>query len=539
MQFHRKKISFDLLHLSIIFALALFSWGPMTKSQFGLIDDHEIIEFLGADKEYFLHDIVTYLNNFFLGYGTDRYRPTYYLLRHTETFLLQANTPFWYMSRIIMTSIAIFFISHSIYRIIETILGKRNSLIPYILSILSIFVIINFEFVNDITTRLGPGESYLFPLTAFGLYATYKSLGKNKNIWPFALLCFVFLIGMGIKENYYIFIILVTYVYIKIHRNVTVQKRITFSGIYFTTLSIFLWFLSGLINNFSETSSDIYGNSRNLSLFMTTLMENRYFYYSIFPLISLIFIFFMNFARKRVNKIGLNIYILTTTLGVLILFSETFFYQNYIYDAGFLTPRYSTLSALAFMMIFFTLIVRIQHEVQNNFKISNYISQLNKYILVLFTLLIITTSFPTILNYRNTSLSNSLNLNKEMDSVRLGVSYLEKLEGSQIHIIVNTPEHYEYLYSISTFSRFYSNEKTKIFATVQINLEDLVTEFHRQLVQEMISDSIDGSSRNRSRIDSIVLQNKNEPIVCLVMPESTLPNFCTIDIPIYLFNRSW
>ena len=94
-----------------------------------------------------------------------------------------------------MTSIAIFFISHSIYRISTALPGNRNSLIPNILSIFSIFVIINFEFVNDITTRLGPGETYLFPLVAIGLYASYKSLVENENIWAYALLCFVFLIG--------------------------------------------------------------------------------------------------------------------------------------------------------------------------------------------------------------------------------------------------------------------------------------------------------------------------------------------------------
>ena len=103
----------------------------MTKSQFGLIDDHEIISFLGSDKVYLFNDIVVHLKNFFIGYDSSRYRPTYYLLRHTETFLFQADASLWYASRIIMTSIAIFFISHSIYRISAAVAGKRNTLIPY------------------------------------------------------------------------------------------------------------------------------------------------------------------------------------------------------------------------------------------------------------------------------------------------------------------------------------------------------------------------------------------------------------------------
>jgi hypothetical protein len=511
----------------------------MTKSKFGLIDDHEIISFLGSDRVYLFNDIVLYLKNFFSGYGSDRYRPTYYLLRHTETFLFQADTSLWYASRIIMTSFAIFFISHTVFRISVSITKNRSYFTSYILSIFTILIIINFEFVNDITTRLGPAESYLFPLTAIGLYASYKSLVENENIWAYALLCSIFLIGLGVKENFYIFIILITYVYIKKIKYIAVPKRTTFSILYLMTLSIFMWFLYGVVSNFSKTSSDIYGNSRGLGLglFVATSIENRYFLYSILPLILLVLILVKNLAKQRVKKVNLNSYIFSTLLGVSILSSETFFYQNYIYNERFETPRYSSFSALAFIMIFLTLMIRIQNEVQNIVKTNNYtyyIPQLNKYFLILSSILIITISSSTLLNYRHTSFNNSVNLNKQMDSIRLAGG---SNESGQINIVVNEPFHFEYLHSLAIFSKFYSNSESKIFATIQINFDDLETGFKKDLALGMKSWSTEGSSQNN--ISPIILQNENDPVVCLLMPGVTSPNFCTLDLPVYVFIRSW
>ena len=64
----------------------------MINAQFGLIDDHEIIEFIGVDKVYSYQDLGAYLLNISSGYGESRYRPTYYLLRLIETFIFQSNT---------------------------------------------------------------------------------------------------------------------------------------------------------------------------------------------------------------------------------------------------------------------------------------------------------------------------------------------------------------------------------------------------------------------------------------------------------------
>jgi hypothetical protein len=126
-----------------------------------------------------------------------------------------------------------------------------------------------------------------------------------------------------------------------------------------------------------------------------------------------------------------------------------------------------------------------------------------------------------------------------MSSIKLGLSNLNKYERAQINIIVDDPWHYEYLYSIAAFSKFYSNNQTNIFATIQISLEDIVNDFPRQLALEMINDSIEGNSQNRNNLDPIILLNKSNPTICLLMPGVNSTNFCTIDVPISVFSRVW
>ena len=113
------------------------------------------------------------------------------------------------------------------------------------------------------------------------------------------------------------------------------------------------------------------------------------------------------------------------------------------------------------------------------------------------------------------------------------------MKGSQIDIIVNEPWHYEYLYSIAAFSKFYANIETNIFSTVQISASDLENKFERRLALEIIHDSITGNYQNRNTFNPSKAQKRSIPIICFTMPGVILPNFCRIGVPIYVFNRTW
>jgi hypothetical protein len=238
----------------------------------------------------------------------------------------------------------------------------------------------------------------------------------------------------------------------------------------------------------------------------------------------------------------LNEYTLIPVFGVLILLSETFFYQNYIFNNSFSTPRYSTLSALAFILIFYTLLIRIQVLVQNNFQTSPYFikkSQISELYFIPVVLIMVLINSSILLSYRSNAIYKSDSLNREMNSIKIGVKYLDKMKGSQINIIVNEPWHYEYLYSIAAFSKFYANIETNIFSTVQISASDMENEFERRLALEMINDSITGNYQNRNTFNPISEQKMSSPIICFAMPGVILPNFCRIDVPIYVFNKTW
>jgi hypothetical protein len=64
-------------------------------------------------------------------------------------------------------------------------------------------------------------------------------------------------------------------------------------------------------------------------------------------------------------------------------------------------------------------------------------------------------------------------------------------------------------------------------------------EFERRLALEMINDSITGNYQNRNTFNPISEQKMSSPIICFAMPGVILPNFCRIDVPIYVFNKTW
>jgi hypothetical protein len=186
--------------------------------------------------------------------------------------------------------------------------------------------------------------------------------------------------------------------------------------------------------------------------------------------------------------------------------------------------------------------LRIQIWIQDNFLTKRYVykkPKTNKLYFIAFLFLIVVINSSILLSYRSDSFYRAESLNREMNSIKIGVKYLNKLEGNQLNIIVNQPWHYEYLYSIAAFSRFYANSETNIFSTIQINLNNLETEFQRKLALEMINDSSNGNFQNRNTLNPLIAQKYNKPIICITMPGVILPNFCTIDVPINVFNRTW
>jgi hypothetical protein len=132
-------------------AIAFGSLWPCLSAQWGLIDDHEIAWFLGPSGKLTLRRFwKMFLLTDGAGPGThNRFRPTYYLLRLTETYLWGAHPQIWYCARILMFAL---FLAALIW-----VLSRYLSLLES--ALVGAYVAGSFYWI-EILTRLGPAEAY-------------------------------------------------------------------------------------------------------------------------------------------------------------------------------------------------------------------------------------------------------------------------------------------------------------------------------------------------------------------------------------------
>ena len=157
-----RNILIFLISFSILFGFILLRHNLDAK--WSIIDDHEIMHFLGSDRNIPFNEIPKLIFQTEIGsYGDSlRYRPSYYVLRIFETFLWGDNPQLWYAARILFLIIFLFVVSSLVTKQLGVFIA-----VPF-----TIFIMTG-NYWPDILTRLGPSEIYAVPgiaLYAYGLY---------------------------------------------------------------------------------------------------------------------------------------------------------------------------------------------------------------------------------------------------------------------------------------------------------------------------------------------------------------------------------
>ncbi len=189
---------FFLLITSFLFAFYLY--GANLKAQWWIIDDHEIVHFLGGAQRLYPSEIFEKLvNDTEIGrYGTfSRFRPAYFFLRLVECVLWGGQPALWYVCRIALFAVFVFAFWFFAGKITDYILGGAVTL-----------YMATFSYWTDIVARLGPSEIYAaagIALSALGIYIIYR-YRKYEAGW--AVLCLGYLICSGSKENFVLFLLL-------------------------------------------------------------------------------------------------------------------------------------------------------------------------------------------------------------------------------------------------------------------------------------------------------------------------------------------
>ncbi len=238
--------------MSTIFSFWLF--GANFQAQWGPIDDHEIMSYLGSDQKMSVGEIPQKLMESEVGKPGQslRYRPSYYTLRLTETSLWGNNAHLWYGFRLL---VLISGLSIGWY-LFSLILG----LIP---AGLVMAFITTYQMWADMFARLGPSETYTvlaFPLFILVFYKLTELLLNRKKIQHRWLILWLIstTICVGAKENYAL-LLLPNLVLIGI---AIWKKQLTLAlSIYSTLILAFTLFVASAFGiALLKSGSDIYGH---------------------------------------------------------------------------------------------------------------------------------------------------------------------------------------------------------------------------------------------------------------------------------------
>lgn len=293
----------------IIFSLfGYFLIGQTFGAKLGMIDDHEIMLFLGSDGRIGLGEIPQIVASTEVGqWGKyERFRPSYYTLRVIESALWRDNATLWYVARYVMLVI---FLSLSYY-LLATIL-------PAVLAYGVVFYLLTLPFWSDILTRLGPSEIY----AAVGLVLfLYGFLTKRSWMW------FVgYLVAVGSKENMLILFPLMLIMGMIAwwnHKLTRAELLLMIAASVYT-----FWIAVGIALATAKAGVDVYGTKISYTERIITLWRHkRYIIESQRLYMAVVAVLAMILTAWKQRKLSTYFWVMLAT--GLVVISQYIFYNN-------------------------------------------------------------------------------------------------------------------------------------------------------------------------------------------------------------------
>lgn len=188
-------------------AISIYAMEANTRAQWDVMDDHQILHYLGPDGTMTLGELPRFLAGTEVGeWGrrNQRFRPSYYTLRLLEAWLWGDVPGRWYLARIVMlaVSVALF------WRVLARWIGLPGAGVAMLYCLW-------LPFWGGVWCRLGPGETYCVPalgLYVFGAVGILRAARAPSPVRParavgyWAALTAGALIAMGAKENFLLLI---------------------------------------------------------------------------------------------------------------------------------------------------------------------------------------------------------------------------------------------------------------------------------------------------------------------------------------------
>lgn len=357
-----KSINNNLKWASIALFFSFLLLGINLKSDFGIIDDHEIVSYLGSSQNLEINEIIPTLLKTEVGKipRSGRFRPIYYSFRIIETYLWGSNVFIWYLARILFFSIFLFYL----IKLLECVDTNRSIKVCFFLLVYSS------KFWSDIFSRLGPAETYAVPALMAYVYYFWSVLKKNKMTTHYLYLLVSLIICIGSKENFVFLIFPSLYlIYLNINKNVT-------RAVLSVLASVLCFAMIGIITFIAiNKGSDVYGTPVSLLTRILSLFTIFKFKTSIlFVLATVLYVLKITKSQllgiSKINIKDVRDLLFFQSLGIILFLIQVLFYGESIGSNRYSFPAifFSYLMSLNWIL-FLAKNINIKHRAQLVLKI--------------------------------------------------------------------------------------------------------------------------------------------------------------------------
>lgn len=316
--------------ITILFSTIMVGllFGQSLKAEWGPIDDHEIMYYLGTDQKTNFGEIPKFLIQSEAGRPGQalRYRPVYQLIRITEAALWGNNAHLWYGFRLIMlvTALTIF------WKLLRPLLG-------FVPSGIFIAYILTFSFWGDMFTRLGPSETYTvlgLSVYVWSLVSILRSAGSKELATNKALILWVIstLVCVGSKENYVLMILPNALISVYLIYQKTISKAVLAAMVFNIAIPLFVgWAVVAAV---SQAKTDVYGTlttaTSRLQVLNTGIRHIESKRMIITGFLSFLLLVYLYLRKKKNSPFFKNTIILFLLVGAyeLVFISQYVFYNG-------------------------------------------------------------------------------------------------------------------------------------------------------------------------------------------------------------------
>ncbi len=464
---HRAQLAALSIAIFVVFAaISYYFYSQLRHAQLGLIDDHEVIRFLGATGVVRLEDVpkILYTQTEVGQWGHAlRLRPVYYLLRILEASLWGDRAGLWYLTRTFAVAGvgagAAFVVLRALYR---RTLSASRAIIAIVFAVVVGGLALTLAAWSDIATRLGPSEVYVgVGLVVLAIGATEAYL-RPESMLGWILLFVGIVIVAGSKEDGVLLIVPVAIIYWLRFGRVRRQWMVATLG--FLGLAFTLYIAIGVGLATFHAGADMYGNGRSLLGFNDALARDYY--------LNATFAFFLvalawdvlhrpraavpvgaTDTSRPVSFLLRNKLTLAAATCLYLVLGDAFFYQNYILmDGGFSPARYAFLSQVATLGGFVVILMIVTRLPALEWRMRTIIAIALVAVIVISPL---DANIAWAVRARVTSAALSQASQDIHDEIRAGVTDIAQHPGAQVILLADHPFDYERVFALPQFLAFY------------------------------------------------------------------------------------